>query len=121
MKKIKVALKEGALTAIGMLSILPQKAAAVTLPGRNVVEPFTYGSVTDFLTRIVNWILWLAAALALIYLIYGGVVYLTAGGNEDKAKAGKTTVLQAVIGIVIILFSLLIISWVRSILLHGTT
>ncbi|PIX30025.1 hypothetical protein COZ63_01930, partial [Candidatus Berkelbacteria bacterium CG_4_8_14_3_um_filter_42_13] len=38
-----------------------------------------------------------------IYLIYSGIIYITAAGNPDAAKKGQQGVINAIIGIVIII------------------
>ena len=43
-----------------------------------------------------------AGALAFLYLVYSGILYLTAAGNPDNAKKGAQGVLNAIIGIVIV-------------------
>jgi TRAP-type C4-dicarboxylate transport system permease small subunit len=71
----------------------------------------------DILLNIVSWILWLAGAFALIYLIYGGIIYITAAGNEEKTKAGKNAIVYAIIGIAIVVLSFVIVNWIGDILL----
>lgn len=41
--------------------------------------------------------------IAVVMIIYAGFLWLTAGGEEEKAKQGKTLLFQAVIGLIIIL------------------
>lgn len=72
------------------------------------------GSVQDFVLRIANWILWFAGALVVIYLVYGGILYITAGGDAEKATKGRTAVINAVIGLIIVLLALIIIGWVSG-------
>src|SRR3990172_6994407 len=69
---------------------------------------------------VVNWILILAGAIAVIYLVYGGILYITAGGDAEKATKGRTAVINAIIGIVIILLALVVVNWVYSIITSGT-
>lgn len=52
--------------------------------------------------NIINVVLIIASALAVIYLIYSGILYITAAGNPDAAKKGQQGVINGVIGIVII-------------------
>jgi hypothetical protein len=59
-------------------------------------------------TSIVNIMLFVAGALAIIYLIYSGILYITSAGNPDAAKKGQQGVLNAVIGIVIIVLAFFI-------------
>lgn len=72
------------------------------------------------IVAILNWFLIIAGAIAVIYLIYGGVLYITAGGDAEKATKGRTAVINAIIGVVIILLALVIVSWVNSLVSTGT-
>jgi hypothetical protein len=107
--------------ALAGLVFLPQTTLArVNLP--SAIQPLTGGEqLGTILERVINWVLTLAAALAVIYLIYGGIIYITAAGNEEKTKAGKNALIGAVIGLVIIFLSYLIIGWVGNILRRGMT
>lgn len=66
-------------------------------------------SLTQIITNIVNVILLVAGALAVIYLIYSGILYITAAGNPDSAKKGQQGVINAIIGIVIIALAYVIV------------
>jgi len=74
---------------------------------------FLYPSVitsdlSTLVMRIINWISVIAAVLAIIYLIYSGIIYITAAGNPDAAKKGQQGVINAIIGIVIIVLAYVI-------------
>jgi hypothetical protein len=79
------------------------------------LTPLNSGSFSGIVLMIINWVLILAAALAIIYLVYGGIMYITAGGDAEKATKGRTAVVNAIIGIVIILLAFLLVTWVNSI------
>ena len=68
----------------------------------NPAKPSENTSFVGILNHVINIFLWVAAALAVIYLIYSGVLYITAAGNPDSAKKGQQGVINAIIGIVII-------------------
>ena len=59
----------------------------------------------------------------LLFLIIGGFWYITAAGNEETAEKGKGTVINAIIGIVIIILSYVIINVVSTLVSNtgGTT
>lgn len=59
-------------------------------------------SPRNILVAVINIALILAGALAVIYLIYSGVIYITAGGDAEKAGKGRTGIINAIIGIIII-------------------
>lgn len=88
-----------------------------TWPTLIFVEGETF---TGILSNILNWILILAGAIAVIYLVYGGILYITAAGDAEKATKGRTAVINAVIGVVIILLALVIVTWVSNIVKEGS-
>lgn len=55
-------------------------------------------------------------ALAVIILIVGAIKYMTSGGDPEKTKAGRQMMLNAVIGIAILLAAVFIITLVGSII-----
>jgi hypothetical protein len=63
----------------------------------------TQNTIVALLLNIANFIIYIVAALAVIYLIYGGVKYLTDGGSGKGAEDGKKIILNACIGLVICL------------------
>lgn len=67
------------------------------------------GDIGGLFHTILNWALIISFMVAVIFLIYGGFRYITSGGNQDSATKGKDTVVHALIGIAIILFSFLIV------------
>jgi hypothetical protein len=56
----------------------------------------------DVLKKVIQFILGLVAILAGGMLIAGGAMTITSAGNEEKAKRGKTLILYAIIGLLII-------------------
>ena len=56
----------------------------------------------------IDILLWVSGILAIIYLIYSGILYLTAAGNPDSAKKGQQGLVNAIIGIVIIVLAYVI-------------
>lgn len=69
----------------------------------------TTGTIEVLITRIVSWILYIAGALAFIYLVVSGISYITAGGNAEQAKKGQQGIINAVIGIIIVTLSFVIL------------
>jgi len=88
------------------------KAMAQNVPGLTSVDQNL--SFSDFFSRIITWCLYIGGALAVIYLIYGGVLYVTAAGDQEKATAGRTAIVNAIIGIVVIALALVLVSWVSG-------
>lgn len=75
---------------------------------------FTNQTVSGYVSLIIEWFLLVAGALVVIYLVYGGILYITAGGDAEKATKGRTAVINAIIGLIIILLAYLITAWVTN-------
>jgi hypothetical protein len=67
------------------------------------------GSIASIFRLIINWALAIAFIAAVIVLIYGGFKYITSAGNATSAGEGKTAIVNALIGIVIIVLSYIIV------------
>ena len=74
----------------------------------------TNANVNSIVSTVANIIGIVAGALAFIYLLYSGVMYITANGNPDQAKKAQTGIINAVIGMVIIILAYLIFSAVKN-------
>ena len=61
---------------------------------------------------ITNWILGFAAAISVLMLIWGGVLYMTSAGDQTKADTGKKTVSYGIIGLVIVGLSFAIVTMI---------
>lgn len=67
------------------------------------------GSIAAIFRLIINWALAIAFIAAVIMLIYGGFLYITSAGNTENATKGKTAIINALVGIVIIVLSYIIV------------
>lgn len=70
------------------------------------------GDFEDFLKDIVNILLFIIGTISVIMIIVGGLRYVLSGGDANSIKAGKDTVLYAIIGLVVALMAYAIINWV---------
>lgn len=60
-----------------------------------------------------------AGTIAVLFIIYGGYLYLTSGGNEESAEQGRKTMVNSVIGLVVIIMSYVIVRVVTNLLTSG--
>src|SRR3989344_6046334 len=77
------------------------------------------GSLLTTIVDIVNVLLGLIGLIAAIYLVMGGVRYITSEGEEDQTKKAKNTIIYAVIGIIVIGFSAVLVNFVISNVIGG--
>ncbi len=62
--------------------------------------------------NIIRWLLGFVTLIAVAYLVYGGYLWMTAAGNEQRVEKAKQVILQAVIGLVIIILAWAIVLFV---------
>jgi len=58
------------------------------------------GAVDNYIFNFTKFNLLIIEAMALFFLIYGGIVWVTAAGDESQIEKGKSTILWAVIGVI---------------------
>jgi hypothetical protein len=75
-----------------------------------------YCTASSVLTFAINGTLIFAGSIAVLFLMTGGFWYLTSGGNEEQAEKGKKTVVNSILGLVIIIMSFAIVRVVTSLL-----
>jgi len=80
------------------------------------------GTGNDFvivLDNILGYLISLLYFIAIVFALYGGFQILTASGDEEKVKKGKTTLINAVIGLIVIFLASSIIRWVIATMTDG--
>ena len=90
-----------AATIVTPLATLAQQPVGIT-----ATAPITsLGQAQSSLTSIINWIITIFWILTVLFLIWAAVLYLTAGGDEDKIGQAKKRVIGAIIAAAIALLS----------------
>lgn len=62
-------------------------------------------SINKIFGHAIDVVLWVAGALAIIYIIYSGILYITSAGNPDSAKKGQQGLVNGVIGLIVVVLS----------------
>lgn len=103
-------------------------AAAVLMPlVATAATPYSIESIgsaiglrdTDLKRTVINiiqWVLGILAILAVALVIYGGFLWMTSAGNEERVDKGKKVISAALIGLVVV-----ILAWAIVIFIAGTT
>lgn len=108
MKKLLV---QWSAVAGGVLATLPLPAFAVPAPdldveGTEVGDPGAF--ITGILQTIADIMLVVAGVLAIIYLIWAGIQYIT--GTGKGAEGAKSQIINAVIGVIVIVLAYAIVT-----------
>ncbi|MBI5037807.1 MAG: hypothetical protein HZC01_03860 [Candidatus Kerfeldbacteria bacterium] len=62
--------------------------------------------------NVIQWALGVLGLVAVIMVLIGGVMWMTSAGNEEKVRKAKEILRAAVIGLVVILLSWALVSFV---------
>ncbi len=73
------------------------------------------------ITSVLQLLLLFAGSLAVIFLVLGGVQYVTSRGNEEAAEKAKKTMTAAIVGLVIIIMAFAIVYIISNILIANET
>lgn len=93
------------------LMVLPLLVSAEAINPEN--------AICKILNKIKIVVAALGFGLAVIFLIVGGIQYMTAGGDDEKASKAKKLIINAIIGIAIIFAATFILSLVEGLLVGG--
>lgn len=69
-----------------------------------------------FVQTIVNSLFGLAAILAIIFLIWGGMQWSASGGDKQALDAAKKRITYSIIGLVVVILSFVLVNFVGSFL-----
>jgi hypothetical protein len=62
------------------------------------------------------WLAQFAMLIAVIMVIWGGIKYIIAGGDEDEQKKARNIVVSALVGVAIVLLAPSLVDIVKSLL-----
>lgn len=110
-KKIAIS---GVASTLALL--IPSTVLAALNTGSNIVptDIAPINNITKVIQNAVKFILLAAFVLAFIFLIIGGIRWITAGGDEKAVAGARGMITAALIGLVIVLVSYALIVLVEQ-------
>lgn len=107
LQKVSFALAGGVTTLVAMLPMVSQVQAQET--GKktlgSVLKPSNIGGNLDYnelVSKIIDVVFIVAAAMTFFYLIFGAISWITSGGDKGKVEAARNKITAAVIGLLIL-------------------
>ena len=67
---------------------------------------------TNLLGNIINILLFIIGAVAVIMIIIGGIRYTTSNGDQGQVTSAKNTILYAIVGLVVAIMAFAIVNFV---------
>jgi hypothetical protein len=96
--------------------ILPPESGTGKCASPNGCGNYSLNDILLLAVNIANWILGIVGSVALLFFVYGGLVFILSSGNEQKVSEGKQILLNATIGLVIVFTSYIIIQFSMTLL-----
>lgn len=123
-RKISMIAKIGMFALTLMLVALPalaQDQFGVDIVGQSTgLSAGGEGGLRAMIGNIIQVALGFLGVVALIVVLIGGFQYMTAGGNEEKAKKARGWIISGVIGLAIIISAYAITTFVIGSLVEAT-
>ena len=86
--------------------------------GITIKNPITTSDFAVIVEESLLWILSVAGVITIFMLVVGGIMYMTAGGDEQKVTTAKKVVTWTIIGLGLVLLSYSIITVLDEILVQ---
>jgi hypothetical protein len=85
--------------------------------GPTIDNPLNTNDVKSFLEKFASMLIPWAGVIFIIMLLYGGIQYLTSGGNEENSSKAKNTLTWAIVGIIIVTLAFVFVKYIKGKLL----
>jgi hypothetical protein len=119
----KNTLKKIAATTLTAVAVaLPLVAMAQVDLGLNYATNIGLGTkdVRETISSIIRAFMGLLGIVAVCIILYGGFIWMTAAGNEEKVSEAKKLIISGIIGLVIIMSAYAIAQFVVGAVVNGT-
>ena len=122
MKKIILTL----LTLISLTAgpVLMPAAALAAVPDKNVCDGIKATGATNcidgslkipgIIKTVINLLSFIVGIAAVIMIIFGGLKYVTSGGDSNNTASAKNTIIYAIVGLVIVILAQTIVKFVLA-------
>ncbi len=70
----------------------------------------------ELVQRLIGWLTAIAGIVSAIFLVYGGIGYITSSGDPGKIKKAKDTILYSLIGLTIVALATIITAFVSNVI-----
>jgi len=96
----------GLLGAAFFVFSIPARAQNIDVNQPEITDPL---DLEQTVSNVINYSMGVLALIALIFILYGGFLWMTAGGDQEKVKKARKTVINACIGLLIVLSAWVIV------------
>ena len=110
----------------------PRNAGIAGVPGGNLTGPVCpatgcpllgnaasagiadRATVSNFILNFARFFIYIAAAISVLFIVYGGYLYIGDAGDQKRAETGKKVLINAVIGLAVCILAITIVSFIAG-------
>ena len=74
----------------------------------------------EMITNAIQWVIGVSGFVSAIFVVYGGITYMTSAGDPNKLQKAKQMITYALIGLAIVALSEIIVVFVTNIILNAS-
>jgi len=89
-------------TAAGAAALFSTSPALAQLGRLDIPEQGYASSMGSLISSILNLVMLVAALLVFMYLILGGIEWITSGGDKSKTEGARNKITAAIIGLIVL-------------------
>lgn len=110
----------GIMAGIGLTALPATNVSAINVfdqcknNSSSAVCKSTGDSLGKMIQTVINILLYILGAVAVVMIVIGGIRYTTSNGDSGAIKSAKDTILYAVIGLVVAILAYSIVNFVIS-------
>ena len=104
-----------ALSAAAFITAAPAAFAQTDIEA----PEFFFTDVGVLINKALNFVMVLGALLVFLYLIWGGIEWITSGGDKGKTESARNKITSAIIGLIVLAASWAILGLVLNFLGAG--
>ncbi len=97
--KIKTTIASISATAAALMSTAQAQAIDITV---RTNDTGFFGSASSLINSILRFVFAIAALLVFFYLIWGGIDWITSGGDKGKTETARNKITSAIIGLIVL-------------------
>lgn len=78
--------------------------------GLSIIENCQGPQLLELFANIIQFMIDIAFVIAVVMVLWGGILLMVSGGNEDRVKRGRKALTGAIVGLVIVLVAWIVIN-----------
>ena len=106
------------IALVGMFILAPISSAGILdgacsgVANNEICDKSSQTDATPLIQSVINILLYIVLVVSVIMIIVGGMRYMLSAGDSGKVTSAKNTVVYAVVGLIVAVFSWVIVNLV---------